>query len=362
MLKEKMYRELRDEIEIYERSISEIAWNLPKDNIKTPILFEFLINEKNEGNQNSTYTEINQIFLECTQGTKDRKSFFDKAEQICKNRKNSIPKDVKALVKKVVSGENSADNFSEKEMELLKDTFLIGILIAQAKAFLYDAGYPVENKKSKSLENNEDTSKPIGNVTKRRQDSILELADLYLMRKGEGAFAKSATPDLQSKEFKKQSLELFNTIQNAKSDKIFIPLYIDRNTGAGIYIVGVNRLGETALVESSREWNRMGRRDWNRFKCHFTYIYWDEIIMGEDAGDTIRLYSRACGDDWDMVINLFNSNNELSYEAFADLNKGCISGLDKEYMQYFDDDEITDERIQKYEEDRARYLERRQYW
>ena len=359
MLKEKMYRELRDEIEIYERNISENAWNESKDNIKKPILFEFLINEKNEDNQNSAYTEINRIFLDCIQGTKERKCFFDKAEQICKNRKNSIPKDVKTLVKKVVSGENSVDNFSEKEMELLKDTLQIGILIAQAKAFLYDAGYPVENKKSKSLENNEDISKPIRNVAKRRQDSILDLVDLYLIRKGEDAFVKSSAPDFQSKEFKKQSLELFNTIQNGKCDKIFMPLYIDRNTGAGIYIAGVNRLGQTTIVESSREWNRMGRKDWNRFKCHFTYVYWDEIIMGEEEEDTIRLYSRACGDDWDMVINLFNINQELSYEAFTGLNERDISGLDDGYMKYFDEDEITPESIQKYEEYKAKYWVRR---
>ena len=340
MFKEKMYRDLRDEIEIYERYISGTAWNEQKKREK-PVLFEFLINEKHKGNENSIYTELNQIFLECSHGTKDRKKFFDKAEQICKNRKNSINKDVKTLVKKVIAGEINVDNFSEKEMELLKDTLQTGILIAQAKAFLYDAGYPVENKKNKSDEN---ASEPVGYVNKRRQDSILELVDLYLMRKGGGTFTSGASHELKSEEFKNQCLKTFSVLQAQKCDSIFLPLYIDSNTGSGIYIVGVNCLGESTLVESSRKWKRDG---WKRFKCHFTYIGWLGIDMEEES---ISLYKQAFGDDLDRAIDFFEAEQEGSYAVFSDLNGKYISGLENKYMEYFDNNKITQEDIQKYEE------------
>ena len=294
-----MYKELRDAMEIYERNILGIAWNTPKDDIEEPVLCEFLRNEKNKENKNSPYTELEQIFQECMYGDKDRKYFFEMAERICKNRKNSIAKDVKDLVKKIVAEEVCADGLSENEMKLLKDALQTGILIAQAKAFLYDAGYPVENKK------NTDKDKLVVNGIKRRQDVILELAERYLIKKGNNAFANGSAAELGSKQFKEQSLKLFDSIQREKCNKIFLPLYIDRNTGAGIYILGVKCLSEDVLVEGARRCSEAKRKNWNKFNCHFTYIRWEEIIIGGYMKNSISLYVQACGNDLDEAIDFF---------------------------------------------------------
>ena len=387
MLKETMYKELRDAMEIYERNILGIAWNTPKDDIEESVLCEFLRNEKNKENKNSPYTELEQIFQECMYGDKDRKYFFEMAEQICKNRKNSIAKDVKDLVKKIVAEEVCADGLSENEMKLLKDALQTGILIAQAKAFLYDAGYPVENKK------NTDKDKLVVNGIKRRQDVILELAERYLIKKGNNAFANGSAAELGSKQFKEQSLKLFDSIQREKCNKIFLPLYIDRNTGAGIYILGVKCLSEDVLVEGARRCVEAERRcveaerkcaeakrkcaeakrkcaedkrkcaeakrkNWNKFNCHFTYIRWEEIIIGGYMKNSISLYVQACGNDLDEAIDFFEYEQEQSYEVFSDVNEELIDGVEDKYRVYFDNDCVTPKDVKDYREKRKQDLAR----
>lgn len=352
MLKETMYKELRDAMEIYERNILGIAWNTPKDDIEEPVLCEFLRNEKNKENKNSPYTELEQIFQECMYGDKDRKYFFEMAERICKNRKNSIAKDVKDLVKKIVAEEVCADGLSENEMKLLKDALQTGILIAQAKAFLYDAGYPVENKK------NTDKDKLVVNGIKRRQDVILELAERYLIKKGNNAFANGSAAELGSKQFKEQSLKLFDSIQREKCNKIFLPLYIDRNTGAGIYILGVKCLSEDVLVEGARRCSEAKRKNWNKFNCHFTYIRWEEIIIGGYMKNSISLYVQACGNDLDEAIDFFEYEQEQSYEVFSDVNEELIDGVEDKYRVYFDNDCVTPKDVKDYREKRKQDLAR----
>ena len=377
MLKETMYKELRDAMEIYERNILGIAWNTPKDDIEESV---FLRNEKNKENKNSPYTELEQIFQECMYGDKDRKYFFEMAERICKNRKNSIAKDVKDLVKKIVAEEVCADGLSENEMKLLKDALQTGILIAQAKAFLYDAGYPVENKK------NTDKDKLVVNGIKRRQDVILELAERYLIKKGNNAFANGSAAELGSKQFKEQSLKLFDSIQREKCNKIFLPLYIDRNTGAGIYILGVKCLSEDVLVEGGRRCVEAERRcveaarkcaeakrkcaeakrkcaeakrkNWNKFNCHFTYIRWEEIIIGGYMKNSISLYVQACGNDLDEAIDFFEYEQEQSYEVFSDVNEELIDGVEDKYRVYFDNDCVTPKDVKDYREKRKQDLAR----
>ena len=158
--------------------------------------------------------------------------------------------------------------------------------------------------------------------------------------------------DYRSSEFKKQCLSVYDVLQEEGRDDVCLPLYIDVNTGAGIYIVGRELFDEDLLRDSKRRWQKKGKEGWEKLICHFCCLYWGEIRQDElvdvDAGFPVTiLVDQAHGNDIEAVIEEYQVGLEQNFGTFREINNEFPEGLDKRYRMFFEEvfeeeeDEIT---------------------
>lgn len=414
MFKDKMYRDLRDGLEIYERMRRDTTKN-PREKIQnTSILCEFLRMEK-EGDvrlairrcrlalieaektgdaseyqyeierykktvreyleqnpklaeelayRREDFREKEQIdalatkilmirkdvgrkdpfitlqlaYLDYRLGVLDKQATMQKAREVfCANRKYRVRNVYKEILK---SNESiSEGGLQGLSIEQLVEELADAILVAQAKAFLYDAGYSYD---AVTLKN-----------TGRRRDQVMDLVDLYFEKNGNRSMALSGTlsgvqkEDYRSDAFKKRCLFVHAALQKENRDDVCLPLYIDENTGAGIYILGKQRLGQEILIQSRKEWIERGKEGWEELACHFCYLYWGEIRQDE-VTDIVSgfpvaiLIDQVHGNDIEAVIREYQMSLEQNYGAFKEINCEFPTGMDERYRVYFDE-EIEDE-------------------
>ena len=156
--------------------------------------------------------------------------------------------------------------------------------------------------------------------------------------------------DYDSDEFKEQCLSVYDVLQEEGRDDVCLPLYIDVNTGAGIYIVGKKRFHNDFLIDSGRKWQEEGKEGWEKFICHFCCLYWGDIRKWEDlyAGFPVTiLVDQAHGNDIEAVIEEYQVGLEQNFGTFREINNEFPEGLDKRYRMFFEEvfeeeeDEIT---------------------
>lgn len=425
MFKDKMYRELRDGLELYERARQDETRN-PREKIqKESILCEFLRNEKDgdirlvirrhrlalkeaeetgsaseykrelewyreavrehlesnpkimaefkyqsiaccdlaqidelattvlairkESGRKDPYIALQETYLDYRLGELEEQAVLEKARDVFgANRKYRVRNRYKEILKS--GGSVSEAGLQEVDIELIAEELSEAILVAQAKAFLYDAGYPYDT-------GNDDETVAVKN-TGRRKDQVMDLVDLYFEKRGSAAMDKGIAlsggqnVDYRSSEFKKQCLSVYDVLQEEGRDDVCLPLYIDVNTGAGIYIIGRERFDEEFLRDSKRRWQKKGKDGWEKLICHFCCLYWGEIRQDElvdvDAGFPVTiLVDQAHGNDIEAVIDEYQVGLEQNFGTFREINNEFPKGLNKRYRMFFeeafeeDEDEIA---------------------
>ena len=368
-------REYKRELEGYKRAVL----NYLEQNLKIAKEFQFeeetfhelaeiddvatrILELRKETGRKDPYIALQESYLDYQLGVLEEQTVYENAKEIFgANRKYRVRKEYKEMLKG--SGTVSKGCLQGLNIGLLVDELSVAILVAQAKALLYDAGYPYDTGKN-------DEERIIKNAGRRR-DQVMDLVDLYFERRGctamdgDTALLNGSGSDYRSTEFKKHCLAVYDSLQEDGREDICLPLYIDRNTGAGIYIIGRKCFDEAFLRDSKRSWQKAGKEGWEELTYHFCCLYWGEIRQDElvdvYAGFPVTiLVDQVYGNDIDAVIEEYQFGLEQNYCAFKEINNEFPMGLDKRYRMYFeevfeeDEDEIAT--VEEWNSMRAREL------
>lgn len=141
--------------------------------------------------------------------------------------------------------------------------------------------------------------------------------------------------------------ELYDTLIREKREDAFVPLYVDRSTGAGIYIIGSNRFGEDTFCFLQRKDTDI---------CYVCIIYFyqaeaisriinlpeDEMSISMWVKDRYLSVSKAF-DEFAKLV----SEKEL-YENYPFENDGTLpTGTDDRFNLYFITREENEEYIRR---------------
>ena len=304
---------------------------------------------RKESRRKDPYIALQETYLDYRLGKLEEQAVLEKVREVFgANRKYRVRKWCKEILKSGCSV--SEAGLQGVGVELIAEELSEAILVAQAKAFLYDAGYPYDTRK-------DDETVTVKN-TGRRKDQVMDLVDLYFEKRGSTTMDKGIAlsggqkADYRSSEFKEQCLSVYDVLQEEGRDDVCLPLYIDVNTGAGIYIVGRELFDEGLLRDSKRRWQKKGKEGWEKLICHFCCLYWGEIRQDElvdvDAGFPVTiLVDQAHGNDIEAVIEEYQVGLEQNFGTFREINNEFPEGLDKRYRMFFEEvfeeeeDEIT---------------------
>ena len=303
---------------------------------------------RKESRRKDPYIALQETYLDYRLGKLEEQAVLEKAREVFgANRKYRVRKWCKEILKSGCSV--SEAGLQGVGVELIAEELSEAILVAQAKAFLYDAGYPYDTRK-------DDETVTVKN-TGRRKDQVMDLVDLYFEKRGSTTMDKGIAlsggqkADYRSSEFKEQCLSVYDVLQEEGRDDVCLPLYIDVNTGAGIYIVGKKRFHNDFLIDSGRKWLEEGKEGWEKFICHFCCLYWGDIRKWEDlyAGFPVTIMvDGAYGNDIKAVIDEYKAGLKSHFDTFKAINNYCPEGLDERYWMFFKEekdkiDEISTE-------------------
>ncbi len=293
-----------------------------------------------EGKRTDPYLVLQEIYLDYRLGKESAATVFEKARELYgMNRKYHVSKETKNCLK-----QNIMDSDPKEIVKELSEA----ILVAQAKAFLYDTGYalfsPNGNKKEDIYKDDSIGTeiRVLGKSTGRRQDHMMELVDLYWAEKGSrtlgSGFAASQAMDYGSEDFKVRCMAAYEALQGEGRSNVFLPLTVDSASGAGLYILGVNNIDETSLGDGEDLWRSLGKKNWEKFTCHFCCVRWAGIENQPGIGVCTYYFIDAFGDDIDRAIESFRSNLENPediYEVYTSINETLPEGMDGRYHSYF---------------------------
>lgn len=278
------------------------------------------------------YIALRTVYLDYQLQERTGEELLEKARSIYQ-RKYIIDEE---KVRKLLTAERDADSL--EELEAAVEQLRVAILKAEAKAFLYDAGFPMQNrdkrgkkkedsrkkkkvKRKRRIEENYcldgDFYEEAGDVCveedeppekltgaekeksmSRRQDRTMNLIG-YCMDQGipfdelNAGKAAGASTDLDSAEFQEGAEQLFYSLRRNKRKRAFVPLYIDGKTGAGIYIMGRELIPQEAYdnwKQDYRERYEKGKLKFSKEElekriktitkdrcCHYCYVNWGEL-------------------------------------------------------------------------------------
>lgn len=296
-----------------------------------------------KGKRTDPYFVLQEVYLDYRLGKESALSVFEKARKLYgMNRKYHVSNETKKCLK---------GNIMDGDLKVIVEDLSEAILVAQAKAFLYDAGYALfcPNGSRKEDVDQEDSLGTevhvLGKSTGRRQDHMMELVDLYWTEKGcrtlGGGFAGSQAMDYTSEKFKESCMAVYEILQGEGRSNVFLPLTVDPASGAGVYILGVENISEDSLEDGEDNWSISGKKGWHDFKCHFCTVEWTEITNEPEDGVRVSLLINACGNDIDMAIETYRNNmdnpedrKEL-FSVYQGINNTLPEGIDKQFYSYF---------------------------
>ncbi|MBE5866607.1 MAG: hypothetical protein E7292_10440 [Lachnospiraceae bacterium] len=350
--------EYKREVEGYGRAVAEYLEQNPKiaDAIECrgAVFYELdgieevaakILDIRKDLGRKDPYISLQEIYLDYRLGVADEQMVLEKAREVYgANRKYRLRKGYKEVLKGSIV---SKEGVQGKDVDLIVEELSAAILVAQAKAFLYDAGYPYDTGKNEQAVTVQNTG--------RRRHQVMDLVDLYFEKRGTSVMEEGVSGlagqglDYCSPEFKKQCLAVYDILQEEGREDVCLPLYIDVNTGAGIYIIGRAFFAEDFLADERKKWRKVGK-EWEELTCYFCCLYWGEIRSNEFADfyagfPVTVMVDRVHGDDFGAVIEEYQGVLEQNYIAFKIINNEFPKGLNKRYRLYFEEDFEEDEEI-----------------
>ncbi len=120
----------------------------------------------------------------------------------------------------------------------------------------------------------------------------------------------------------------YDKMLEEKRENIFLPLQIDTSSGAGLYILGKDYL-EGAVLEKAEEEGYKTNLD-----CHFCYLYWQDIW--EECGEIlVSMQVQSFGDDYDAAKKVFDEKRKV-FDAFTYANGEYVPGVSGYVSKYFE--------------------------
>ncbi len=288
-----------------------------------------------KGRKNA-YVAVREVYLDYQIGQCSLQQVLDRLREVY-NRQYVVCEEYKKVLKSKRSV--SEGGLRGIRVDMLVEELLTAILVMQAKAVLYDAGFPYEHKERTKDGIVQESAEQIDYKDNgRRRDSALDLVSLYVEAKGNSFYKEGMsagnrqTAGSFDDDFKLHCMKTFQILQNEKRDKVCLPLYVENKTGSGIYIVGKKLLDAIELKKAERK-----KSDWKQLYCHFCYLYNLEIKEeGEYSGFSVLISTEyICGDDIDSVIREFQDARMEKYGAFQEQNGAFPEGLDEKYKLFF---------------------------
>lgn len=202
-----------------------------------------------------------------------------------------------------------------EEMDKAEAVYERQFLMGCVNDFFYNLGY----RTNKNSEHGQSVKIERKNIKEDGYTDEFEM--LYEYNKYSG---KTEQPDFAvspaeiSAEYIEKCDKLFETMIKEKRKDAFVPLYVDSNTSAGIYIIGVNRFGESTFAHTCR------RTDDVCYICIINFLEFDGISRIENLPED------------DMSMNMWIMERHLSArKAFTSFEK-YVSGQDF-YKNYPDE-------------------------
>lgn len=271
-----------------------------------------------------------------------RKNNSDLPEiNVKKNKKNSL-KIIDDTVKLSEKSIYNVQAVSVKKLNALTDLMLAKIIRNDAEAWLYDAGYSV-NEKSRNI------SMP------RKTDSTMDLLDDFFTRSGmtyvfnNRVQQSSNLVSTELTEKKKQEIQtLFRLLDSDKNRRtVIIPLFIDNLTGDGLYIAGNNYINDSRNVRDYRK----------KHNCCYSMVeLYDSnadksLLMNSVAFDFDKVYFDNLDEAYKAYLAHISIDNDLRFTFYCDQNGEKPLGCPRSFLNYFDceDDDCDIEQLKKTE-------------
>ncbi len=160
---------------------------------------------------------------------------------------------------------------TEEPIRKLSQMFMYEALVKEAKDFLYDVGFSVNSK---------EISRP------RKIDRSIQMVDSFFEKEDTAYFLQGYDPrrNIDGSPDKEKILEtekLFSLLdRNADYDSVVIPVVIDPETGAGLYIYGMESDDDPVYLNNEV----IARRAKNGHHCFYTiFEYWGSQRNTDDS-------------------------------------------------------------------------------
>ena len=124
-----------------------------------------------------------------------------------------------------------------------------------------------------------------------------------------------------------ECLVTYEKMSEEKRENLFLPLQIDASSGAGLYILGKDYLEGKVLEQAEEEGYKTD------LDCHFCYLYWQDIW--EERGEVlVSMQAQVFGDDYAAAKKAFDKGRKV-FDAFTDANGEHVSGVTGYVSKYF---------------------------
>ena len=294
------------------------------------------------------YIALREEYLDHQLNERTEDEVLAKARSIYR-KKYSVRGEVKDIL------EAKAEMDSPEKLKEIVEQLSCAILITEAKAFLYDAGYPVlrkETKKEFDPDENERTSTDKEKKIARKHDVALDLISSYCDARGisvkgkEAAYTKSCFADMESEEFQDAAENLYYALKEEARTTAYVPLCINEKNGVGLYIIGSENIPEDFYRRKEKAEKNEKKAKWRRIcACHYCCLYGYELLKVEDRDDpdrtaeelTIVLSGSICDDFKEAIktYKIYCSPEGDGFGAYIDKNGEPVKGMDEKFLPYF---------------------------
>lgn len=215
------------------------------------------------------------------------------------------------------------DEAFKKAEEMFERRFLMGCV----RDFFYNLGY----RTNKNDKHGQSVKLPNKHLKEDGYNDEFEMLYEYSLYSGNSENSEAVTDPAQiNGEYTEKCTRLYDSLLREKCADAFVPLYIDPNTGAGVYIIGKNRFSEDEKAP-----------DEVCFVCVILFAMVDAVSRLDDCSDydislsmTVKKRFRSVGKAFDYLSARITGKDV--YENYPDENSGELpDGIDECFNLYF---------------------------
>jgi len=216
--------------------------------------------------------------------------------------------------------EAPAEQLAPREWKALREELLKRALEIEAKAFLYDAGFPASDQGR--------------TIPPRKKDRLLDMLDAYCGERRlslQGTASRAGTPaeDQEDEAWKQRFDEFYRELKRSGNTGVLLPVRVDPRAGVGLYIIGKKYYrGAPAVYRSIRG------------SCCYAFFYLEDLPPEEDGP---ALIYRADGEAQDYpnldeaLCWYAEKCRENEFRFFREANGAAPKSCPEAFRDFFED-------------------------